>query len=129
VREATFTKEVLCAGATQIRNANYSLPGVYAQAFAALSLGLERIGKLCLMLDFYIENEDRFPDFEYLKKRIGHKLELLQSRSVEIIEKRKISFRFLDKIEHPRSVNFSATSAIFAKVYLNTERSGMSLWP
>jgi hypothetical protein len=36
-----------------------------------------------------------------LKKRIGHKLELLQSRSVEIIEKRKISFRFLDKIEHP----------------------------
>jgi len=101
VREATFTKEVLGAGATQIRNANYSLPGVYAQAFAALSLGLERIGKLCLMLDFYIENDGKFPDFDYLKNKIGHRLELLQSRSAEIIEKRKISFRFLDKIDLP----------------------------
>jgi hypothetical protein len=81
--------------------ANYSTPGVYAQAFSALSLGLERMGKLCLMLDFYIENNGKFPDLDSLKSKIGHKLELLQSRSAEIIERREISFQFLDRLEHP----------------------------
>lgn len=101
IREATFTKEVLCAGATQIRKANYSTPGVYAQAFAALSVGLERIGKLCLMLDHYIDHDGSFPDFEYLKKKIGHKLGLLQERASEIVQRRQIKFEFLDRLDHP----------------------------
>jgi hypothetical protein len=101
IREATFTKEVLCAGATQIRKANYSTPGVYAQAFAALSLGLERIGKLCLMLDHYIENSGRFPDFNYLKNNIGHKLDLLQARASEIVDQRQMKFQFLDALNRP----------------------------
>ena len=101
IREATFTKEVLCAGATQIRKANYSTPGVYAQSFSALSLGLERIGKLCLMLDHYIDNEGRFPDYDYLKNKIGHKLGLLQTRAAQIAEERQIDFRFLDNLNYP----------------------------
>jgi hypothetical protein len=101
LRESTFTKEVLCAGATQIRKANYSTPGVYAQAFAALSLGLERIGKLCLMLDHYIENNGDFPDFDYMKKKIGHKLDLLHQQATEIAERRNIEFHFLNKLNHP----------------------------
>ena len=101
VREATFTKEVLGAGATQIRKANYATPGVYAQAFAALSLGLERIGKLCLMLDYYIDNDGQFPDLESLKRRIGHKLDLLHGRAAEIVERRQVKFEFLGELEHP----------------------------
>lgn len=101
VREATFTKELLCAGATQIRLANYSSPGVYAQAFSALSIGLERIGKLCVMLDHYIENNGQFPDAKYMKQEIGHKLEILKARATDISVKRTIGFKFLDELNHP----------------------------
>jgi len=51
LKEAQFTNEMLGSGATQIRNANYASKGVYFQAFTSLSTGLERIGKLCLMLE------------------------------------------------------------------------------
>lgn len=101
IREATFTKEVLGAGATQIRKANYAAHGVYAQAFAALSVGLERIGKLCLILDHYIDNNGRFSNFNYLKNQVGHKLELLQSKGGEIAERRNVEFRFLSSLNHP----------------------------
>jgi hypothetical protein len=101
VREAIFTKEVLGAGATQIRKANYASHGIYAQAFAGLSVGLERIGKLCLILDHYIDNDGRFPDFNYLKNQVGHKLELLQTRGIEISKRRNIEFRFLGALDHP----------------------------
>lgn len=101
IREATFTKEILGSGATQIRKANYAAHGIYAQAFTALSVGLERIGKLCLMLDHYIENDGRFPDFNQLKNQIGHKLEVLHTRSAEIAKRRGIEFRYLAALDHP----------------------------
>ncbi len=104
IREATFTKEILGSGATQIRKANYASHGIYAQAFAGLSVGIERIGKLCLILDHYIENNGRFPDFNYLKNQIGHKLELLQTRGAEIAKRRKIEFRYLAALDHPLHV-------------------------
>lgn len=101
IREATFTKEMLCSGATQIRKANYAAHGVYAQAFTALSVGLERIGKLCLILDHYIESDGCFPDFIQLKKKIGHKLQLLQEQGSEIAVRRVIRFKFLSALDHP----------------------------
>ena len=101
IREATFTKEVLGAGATQIRKANYAAHGIYAQAFAALSIGLERIGKLCLILDHYIDNNGTFPEFNYLKNQVGHKLELIQSHGERIARRRSIEFRFLSALDHP----------------------------
>lgn len=67
--EATFTKEMLGSGATQIRKGNYASKGNYFQAFTSLSTGLERIGKLCLMLDYYIDNDGKFPDFHHLKNK------------------------------------------------------------
>lgn len=101
LREATFTKNMLGAGATQIRVANYANHGAYAQAFAGLSVGLERIGKLCLMLDHYIEHDGQFPDFKYLKNSVGHKLELLYERAKKIAFQRDIDFQFLESLDHP----------------------------
>ena len=37
VEEATFTKEMLASGVTQIRNANYARKGAYFQSFTRLS--------------------------------------------------------------------------------------------
>ena len=73
-KEALFTREVFGAGATQIRAANYACKGVYFQAFTSLSTGLERIGKLCLMIDHYLDNNGRFPDASYMKSEICHNI-------------------------------------------------------
>lgn len=90
LKEAQFTKELLGTGATQIRLANYTTKGIYFQAFTNLSTGLERIGKLCLMLDHFIESEGSFPTLKEMKHQIGHKLELLYDRSQDVVRKRSV---------------------------------------
>ena len=94
LKEAAFTKEILGEGATQIRKANYAKKGVYFLSFTSLSTGLERIGKLCLMLDYYIDNSGNFPNFNYLKNEIGHDLTKIYSKSRQIISTRFMSFEF-----------------------------------
>lgn len=101
LKEAQFTKEILGTGATQIRAANYASKGIYFQAFTSLSTGLERIGKLCLMVDHYIETSGSFPNFNYLKNEIGHKLTLLYERSQAVVTRRSISLKFLQTLSDP----------------------------
>ena len=60
--EALFTKDILGIGVTQLYKANYAQRGIYYQTFICLSTGIERIGKLCLILDSYIENNGKFPN-------------------------------------------------------------------
>jgi hypothetical protein len=100
-KEAGFTQEMLGAGATQIRMANYATKGVYFQAFTSLSTGLERIGKLCLMLDYYIDHHGRFPDYNYMKNQIGHNLMLIYQQAKGIIAKRTLSMSFLQDLDDP----------------------------
>lgn len=64
LKEAQFTREMLATGPTRIRNANYAKKGVYFQAFTSLSTGLERIGKLRLIVDKTIK-EGWLPDAEF----------------------------------------------------------------
>lgn len=97
--EAEFTKEILGSGATQIRRANYASKGIYFQAFTSLSTGFERIGKLCLMLDYYIENNGNFPDLQYMKKVIGHDIVLIYNKSLEVIKKRALLLKFLPDLD------------------------------
>lgn len=49
LEEAKFTREIPGSGVTQIDRANYAQKGIYFQAFSSLSIGLERIGKLCVI--------------------------------------------------------------------------------
>jgi hypothetical protein len=93
LKEAEFTKEMLGAGATQIRRANYASKGMYFQAFTSLSTGLERIGKLCLMLDYFLDHR-RFPDVAYMKREIGHQISLIHERTEKIIEKRQLNLKY-----------------------------------
>lgn len=101
LKEAQFTKEMLGTGATQIRLANYTTKGIYFQSFTSLSTGLERIGKLCLMLDHFIETGGTFPTLKEMKHQIGHKLELLYERSQEVIRRRSVQLRFLRDLSSP----------------------------
>ena len=101
LKEAQFTKEMLGAGATQIRNANYASKGVYFQAFTSLSTGLERIGKLCLMLDYYVDHDGAFPGSEYLKREICHNIAAIYEKSTLIIQTRSISMEFSSNLNDP----------------------------
>jgi len=100
-KEAQFTKEMLGAGATQIRSANYASKGIYFQAFTSLSTGLERMGKLCLMLDHYLETNGKFPDVDYMKNKIGHKIAIIYEKSTHLIAKRSISMDFMKNLDTP----------------------------
>jgi hypothetical protein len=114
-KEAQFTKDMLGSGATQIRKANYAEKGIYFQAFTSLSTGLERIGKLCLMLDYYINNNGKFPDYNYLKKEIGHKIDLLYKKSLEVKASRELEFEFLQDLDgeiHQNILNLLSSFAV-----------------
>lgn len=115
LKEAAFTKEILGEGATQIRKANYAKKGMYFLSFTSLSTGLERIGKLCLMLDYYIDNNGAFPDPKYLKNNIGHNLEKLYTESKNIIKKRNINLNFLNNLDDKVHQNILKILSDFAK--------------
>ena len=101
LKEAAFTKEMLGSGATQIRLANYGTKGIYFQAFTSLCTGFERIGKLALMLDHYIDHGGVFPDLDYMRNKISHDLILLYQKSQLIIQKRSINFDFCSDLSDP----------------------------
>lgn len=113
--EALFTKEILSSGLTQIIQADYIYKGKYFQAFNNLSIGLERIGKLCLILDFYIEGNGKFPKLTYLKTEIGHKLLVLYNKTNDIIIRRSISLRFLGNLENEIHQNILGILTNFAE--------------
>jgi hypothetical protein len=101
LKEAQFTREMLGAGATQIRNANYASKGRYFQAFTSLSTGLERIGKLCLILDHYMDHGGSFPDSHFMRREIGHNIEAIHGKSVDLVNKYSISMKFLQNLDDP----------------------------
>lgn len=114
-KEAQFTKEMLGSGATQIREANYATKGIYFQAFTSLSTGLERIGKLCLMLDHYVETQGKFPDFNYMRKEIGHNISLIYVKSIAVIKNRSISLSYLSNLDGPIHQNILSILSDFAE--------------
>lgn len=100
-KDAAFTWEMLGSGATQIRSANYASKGMYFQAFTSPSTGIERIGKLCLMLDHYIGHNRQFPDSNYMKNQIGHDIAAIYQQSNTILAKHSITTRFLPNLDDP----------------------------
>jgi hypothetical protein len=101
LKEAEFTKEMLGAGATQIRKANYATKGIYFQAFTSLSTGIERIGKLCIMLDYYIEHNEQFPSPDYMQNKIRHKILMIYEQTLSIIKRRNIKMEYLQNLDDP----------------------------
>lgn len=101
LKEAQFTLEMLGSGATQIRRVNHTAKGTYFQALTSLSTGIERIGKLCLILNHYIETAGQFPSYDQMKNEIGHDIEKIYKRSQEIIEDQAISLEHLPDLDGP----------------------------
>lgn len=115
LKEAQFTNEMLRAGVSQIGTADYASKGKYFQAFTSLSTGIERIGKLSLILDHYIDHSGNFPIDSALTNQIGHNLVMPYSMSKEIVIKRSIRFEYLKNLDDQLSQNVLAVLSHFAK--------------
>lgn len=100
LKEVQFTREILGAGATQIRRANYASKGTYFLALVSLSTGLERLGKLCLMLDHLLQHGS-FPDLGQLKRDIGHRLLLIHERTEALVQRRGLQLQFRQRLDDP----------------------------
>lgn len=115
IDEAQFTREILGTGVNRIGKANYAQKGIYFDAFTGLSTGLERIGKLCLILDFYISNNGTFPNDSFVRKNFGHDLVKIYSQSQVFVKERNIKFEFQDKIDDPIQIEILNILSSFAK--------------
>lgn len=115
IEEAQFTREILGNAVTRIGKANYSQKGIYFEAFTGLATGLERIGKLCLIVDYYITQNGTFPNENHLKNSIGHDLVKIYSESQLIAKRRNISFSFINNIDDPIQLEILKILSSFAK--------------
>jgi hypothetical protein len=100
LKEVQFTRDILGAGATQIRRANYASKGTYFLALVSLSTGLERLGKLCLMMDHLLLHGS-FPDLAQLKREIGHRLSLIHERTQALVQRRGLTLQFRQTLDDP----------------------------
>ena len=115
IEESQFTKEILGSGVTKLGKANYAQKGIYFQSFTSLSTGLERLGKLCLIIDYYIKNKGDLPDDKFVRKEIGHDLLKLYSKSKTIVKYYKTEFEFLDNLGDPLHQEILIILSKFAK--------------
>lgn len=115
LNEAQFTHEILTSGITQLGKVNYAKKGAYFSSFISISTGLERIGKLCVILDFYIKNEGKFPEENILKDKIGHDLEMLYENSKNIVTENGIELQFLKDLDSQINKNIISILSKFAK--------------
>lgn len=113
--ESLFTNEILVSGITQLENVNYFRNGLYFSSFTSISTGLERIGKLCMIIDYYIQNNGTFPDKDYLKKEIGHDIEKLYKKSITILIQREIKLINLNNLDNLIHANILTILSKFAK--------------
>ncbi len=60
-REAGLAAEHIASGVTALGRANYAQHAYYAEAFFALSIGIERAGKLGLVVDHALDHGGAFP--------------------------------------------------------------------
>ena len=82
-REAQLAAEQLALGTTLLGRASHAYPGLYSQAFFALSIGFERTGKLIFISNYAIVHGGTFPSDKDLRN-IGHRLEPLLAECEEI---------------------------------------------
>jgi hypothetical protein len=86
--------EVVSSGANAIGRASYASGlGEYYTAFFGFSLGIERLAKLCLIVDYALEHNGTLPS-QSLVKGYGHSLAKLIKAVQEIPPKHGLRSRF-----------------------------------
>lgn len=85
-REASLAAGLIGNGVTTLRKSNFSQAGLYYDAFFNLSIGLERCGKMVILLDHYFDNK-KFMNDNKMKNKYGHNLKKIHRKSLDIAHK------------------------------------------
>lgn len=94
-REASLVSQIIGSGATALGRASYGSGfGEYYTAFFGLSIGIERLAKLILVVDYALDNGGALPSQAVVRK-YGHRLKDLISKVAQIATKRGISVSYL----------------------------------
>lgn len=117
-REAGLAAEHLAIGITAIGKANYAQEAYYAQAFFALSVGLERAAKLAFVVDHALQSGGKFPSNKEVKEPKHDLKDLLEK--VDNIAARIELARRVGRL--PRSATHSAIVDILSDFATNGTR-------
>jgi hypothetical protein len=80
LREKGIASHAISSGLAALRKATYADKGLYTQAFFGLSIGLERLLKLIVLIDFASLNNGTYPDDAHLRG-LGHDIRRLYSEA------------------------------------------------
>ena len=86
-REAELASKTVGSGLTEIRNYSFGGFGYFYSGLFSISIGLERILKLILLIDFYNSNGQTFPANNSYLRNLSHDLNKL------MLEVRKVNSR------------------------------------
>lgn len=93
-QEAMLVRHLVGSGATSLGRANYAdQMGEYYTAFFGLSVGLERLSKLIMVVDYAISHSGAMPP-ETVVRDFGHKIEALLDHADKIASKHSLELRF-----------------------------------
>lgn len=95
-REAALSSQLIGNGLTAIRKYDFTTTGVFYSGMFSVCIGIERILKLILLLDYKISN-GKYPENNYLKNK-GHKIDRLIS-DCKIINDKLCNYSSLQKSE------------------------------
>lgn len=76
-REAELASKTVGSGLTELRNYSFGGFGYFYSGLFSLSIGIERIAKLILLIDFYNSNNQAFPANNKYLKNLSHDLNKL----------------------------------------------------
>lgn len=119
-REAGIAGQSISAGLAALRQADYAATGKYNHAFFSLSIGIERMLKLIVMIDYALEHKGHFPSAQMLKKTYGHDIEKLFKHARAIHEKRfskKSLYRISEGGIETRIILFLSEFAVSSRYY------------
>lgn len=119
-REAGLAAEHLAIGATALGKADFARHAHYAQAFFALSTGLERSAKLVLVVDHAIQNGGAFPPNADIRA-YGHDLAALLRRADDIALRLNLRARLPNGPIHTAIISILSEFATNVTRYYNLE--------
>ena len=111
-REAQLAAVQAAHGATVLRRANHAQVGRYTEAFFALSISLERMGKLIFLADHVI-NTGNFPKDQDLRA-IGHDLNTILDKCETIGANVKPDRNYSSPLNDPIHIGIKEVLSLFA---------------
>jgi hypothetical protein len=103
-QEGYLTRSCLRTGLFALKKANLNNRGDFYVAFFQLSIGLERLMKIILLLDYMAINELRLPDNKWLRRYSHNLIELLND--VRTIMDRISASNLIGNVLQPQSLEY-----------------------